>query len=141
MTKEAEIELSEIIRECDDMSKYIIRRLCQRAVRTFNKTERKLKHDVFADDYPTNFNFFDKLCIELQTKTLDEINPFLKDYVYGTLESEYERLSREERFIVDHSDYFEMGSNSVTNKIYCEFCNLYNEHTSLKKIEDYLAKR
>ena len=30
---------------------------------------------IFVDDYPANFTFFDKLSIELQTKTYDEINP------------------------------------------------------------------
>lgn len=139
--KEAEEQLDEIIRECDEMSKDIIRRICERAIRTFNKMEKNCLINVFADDYPSNFTFYDKLSIELQTKTYDEISPYLEDYVFDTLENEYERLSREERFIVDHSEYFETGPDEVMKKIYSEFCNLYNEHISLKKIEDYLDKR
>lgn len=138
--KELEKLLDEMIRECDEMSKSIIRRLCQRAIRTFNKMERKWMVNIFTDDYPASFTFFDKLSIELQTKTYDEISPFLEDYVYDTLEDEYQRLSREEQFIIDHSEYYEMGSGEILKKIYAEFNNLYNEHISLKKIENYLLK-
>ena len=136
----SERELKEIINECDEMSKDIIRRLCERAIRTFNRMEKKWMVNIFADDYPSNFTFFDKLSIELQTKTYDEISPFLEDYIYDTLENEYEHLSREERFFVDHSDYFEIDSNEIQKKIYKEFCNLYNEHISIKKIENYLER-
>ena len=139
-TDYSEKALSEIINECDEMSKDIIRRLCERAIRTFNRMEKKWMINIFADEYPSNFTFFDKLSIELQTKTYDEISPFLEDYIFDTLENEYERLSREDRFIVDHSDYFDPYSNEVIDKIHREFNKLYNDHLSLKKIENYLDR-
>lgn len=139
-TSYPEKALREIINECDEMSKDIIRGICQRAIRTFNKQEREWMLSIFVDDYPANFTFFDKLSIELQTKTYDEISPYLEDYVYITLEDEYNNLSRKDRFIVDHSDYFDSNSSEVMKKIYSEFNKLYNDHISLKKIENYLER-
>ena len=133
-------ELREIINECDEMSKDIILGICQRAIRTFNKLERERMGSIFVDDYPANFTFFDKLSIELQTKTYDEINPLLKEFIYETLEDEYNSLSRKDRFIVDHSDYFDPYSNEVIDKIHREVNKLYNDHLSLKKIENYLDR-
>jgi hypothetical protein len=48
--------------------------------------------------------FFDVLSIELQSKSYEEINPFLRDYVEDTLDNEYNHLPPVERFVLDHSE-------------------------------------
>jgi hypothetical protein len=76
----------------------------------------------------------------LETRTYEEINPFLQDYVEGVVISEYENLPKQERFIVDHSDYFEENTNDVENKIIRQFNAFRIEHVNTKKIENYLLK-
>ena len=138
MMKQDKEYIDEVIKECDEMSKDILSRMFRRAVKNMNKLDSYLAGS--SDDYPSNFTFFDILTIELETRTYEEINPFLQDYIEGVVISEYENLPKQERFIVDHSDYFEENTNDIENKIIREFNAFRIEHVNTKKIENYLLK-
>lgn len=131
----------EIERDCDTLSQPIISRLCKRAIKVMNK-----KASYFAgstDDYPQSFTFFDILSIELQSKTYEEINPFLRDFVENTLDNEYDKLSALESFVLDHSECavnMECDIDAVHNKIYGAFHELLNEHWTSKKIQKFTEK-
>lgn len=128
----------EIERDCDELSRDIVSRLCKRAIKQMNKVNSYLAGST--DDYPTSFTFFDILSIELQTKCYDEINPFLQDFVENTLDKEYDNLPPLERFILDHSKCAEnLGCDieAVQTKIYEIFHEMLNEHWKTKKIQKF----
>ena len=75
MMKQDKEYIDEVIKECDEMSKDILSRLLKRAVKNMNKLDSYLAGS--SDDYPSIFTFFDILTIELETRTYEEINPFL----------------------------------------------------------------
>lgn len=131
-----------IERDCEEMSRKILEQLCKRAIKKMNKLESYLAGST--DDYPSGFTFFDILSLELETRTYDEINPYLQDYVEDTLFQEYEDLPRMERFIIDHSESWAMidsDYDAIKKKIYESFNNLRMQHLSLKKIENYQLKQ
>lgn len=64
----------EFERDCNDLSRDIVSRLCKRAIKKMNKLESTLAGST--DDYPSSLSFFDILSVELQTKYYDEINTF-----------------------------------------------------------------
>lgn len=133
--------ISDIERECEEMSIKILEQLCKRAIKKMNKQDSYLAGST--DGYPSNFTFFDILSIELETKSYDEISPYLRDYVEDTLIQEYDNLPRIERFILDHSECWAMMDedyDSVKNKIFDAFNRIRMQHLSLKKIENYQLK-
>ena len=97
-----------------------------------------------TDDYPSSFKFIDILSIELQGRTEEEINPFLEDYVWTTLEEERQKLSSEETFILEQAylDYqYEVDYSEITSQIRSRFYELLNEHYELKKIQNFIERR
>lgn len=128
----------DIERECETLSKDIVSRLCKRAIKNMNKLNSCLAGST--DDYPSSFTFFDVLSIELQSKSYEEINPFLHDYVEDTLDNEYKNLPPLERFVLDHSECaenLECNVEAVHGKIYNAFHELLNEHWKTKKIQKF----
>lgn len=131
----------EIERDCDKLSKDIIVRLCKRAIKEMNKQPATLAGST--DDYPARFTFFDILSIELQSKTYAEINPFLEQFVENTLDSEYDKLSPIEQFVLDHSECAgncECDYQAVKRKIYGAFHEMLNEHWTIAKIQNFLLR-
>lgn len=131
-----------IERDCEEMSRKILEQLCKRAIKKMNKLESYLAGS--KDDYPPGFTFFDILSLELETRTYDEINPYLQEYVEDTLFQEYEDLPRMERFVLDHSESWAMidsDDEPVKKKIFDAFNRIRIEHLSLKKIENYQLKQ
>ena len=90
--------------ETEKIAEDIIRQLCKKAIDSMNSDYEKSGLSVFPEDYPDDFSFFDKLSIEMETKSYDEINPGLEDYVKGHLDAEYALLSPNERSIVEQSN-------------------------------------
>lgn len=133
-----ELLLKEIQDHCDGFADGIITRVCKRAIRRINSWGQH----ALPDGYPSKFTNFDILSVELQSKYYSEISPYLEDAVGGALESEYKRLSPEERFFVNYSEcYYDEGFDweSIIKKIRKRFHEMLNEHYSnSKKIEDYL---
>lgn len=132
----------EIERDCDALSRDIISRLCKRAINKMNKLHPTLAGST--DDYPSSFSFFDILSIELQTKSYNEINPHLQDFVEGTLDNEFDNLPLLERFVLEHSEcseHLECDIDAVHNKIYKSFHELLNEHWTRKKIQQFECRR
>lgn len=131
--------IEDFTRNCKQLSDEIITRLCKRAIKNMNKIEATTAGST--DDYPVNFKFFDILCIELQSKYYDEINPFLEDFVEDSLMYEYEKLPSTERLIVDYSDYsdyYEYDPSIARNAILSKFNELWNEHYSTQKIQKFI---
>ncbi len=134
--------ISGIERECEEMSRKILEQLCKRAIKNMNKLKSYLAGST--DDYPPGFTFFDILSIEMETRTYDEINPHLQDYVEEILFQEYEDLPRMERFILDHSECWAMidcDDEPIKKKIFDAFNRIRIEHLFLKKIENYQLKQ
>jgi len=127
--------------QCFEMSKDIINRLCKRAIKKMNKLDSYLAGST--DDYPSGFNFFDVLCIELESKSFDEINPCLQEYVEGTVLDEYRNLPKAEKFFVDHCYCREAedGETEEIEKMVMErFHEMRMQHLDTKKIENYMLK-
>jgi hypothetical protein len=141
MAEQYESFINGIERECEEMSKSILEQLCKRAIKKMNKLDSYLAGST--DDYPKNFTFFDILSIELETRTYNEINPHLQDYVEDTLLQEYDDLPRMERFILDHSESWALidsDDDAIKKKIFESFNYIRIQHLSLKKIENYQLK-
>lgn len=90
--------------ETEKIAEDIIRQLCKKAIDSMNSDYEKSGLSVFPEDYTDDFSFFDKLSIEMETKSYDEIHPGLEDYVKGHLDAEYALLSPNERSIVEQSN-------------------------------------
>ena len=134
--------ITQLENKCHTMAAYIITRLCKRAMREMNQLEATLAGST--DDYPSSFKFIDILSIELQDRIEEEINPFLEDYVWTTLEEEHQKLSSEETFILEQAylDYqYEVDYSEITRQIRSRFYELLNEHYELKKIQKFIERR
>lgn len=126
--------------QCEYFAKDIITRICKRAIRKMNSWDVRFG----TDDYPSSFKFFDILSVERQSKSYDEISPFLKDAVEGVLDAEYEGLTPQERFFVDNSmGYYEREYDltPIHMAIDKRFNELLNEHYQTKKISNFEERR
>ncbi len=74
----------------------------------------------------------------METYSLDEINPALKECIMKFLNAEYQNLPRMERFIVDHGLYSD--TEDVMNKIWTVFNDLRFKHLNTKRIQDYMER-
>ena len=96
--------------------------ICKRVIRRLNK-----KIEPFclygADDFPVKFNTFDILSIQIQSMLMDEINPFLDDYIIEIIEDEAEKA----------------GCDS--EGLYDLFRKMLDEHYYIKKIQNFVDKR
>lgn len=139
MDKDIDLIL-EFERECMDLAQPIIDRLCKRAVHTMNK---KAANYFDCGDYPATFSFIDILSIKMQENSLDEINPYLEDYIDSTLQIEFEKLTRLERLPIAYCDCskdMQSRYDGRQPKIYNTFRKLLDEHYYLKKIQNYVDK-
>lgn len=134
--------VQEIQSGCQELADEIIIKICKRAIKTINLWGRN--YIGFGEDYPTKFTAFDVLSVELQSKYYEELNPFLRDAIDGTLEHQYDSLSSLESFILDYSecsDHNGIDREAVQSKILKKFNEMLNEHYQLKKIQDFEEKR
>ena len=140
MESQYEKIIEDVQDQCEFFARNIITRLCKRAIHKMNSWNVK----IGTDDYPASFNFFDVLSIEFQSKTYDEISPFLEDEIDGALACEYENLSPQERFFIDYSRcYYDNGYDplSIEQLIHNRFNELLNEHWGTKKISNFENSR
>lgn len=79
---------------------------------------------VGADDYPKSFNVYDILAINIQTMTMDEVNPMLDDYIWALLEDESNKAE----------------CNIETKTLYNKFRTMLNEHYYITKIQKYIDR-
>ena len=139
MDKEIDLIL-EFENECRDLARPIIDKLCKRAMHVMNKKTAKY---FDCEGYPSTFSFTDILSIKIQEYSLDEINPYLEDYIDSTLEIEFQKLTRLEKLAVAYSDCSEKMEASYDGSqpnIYNTFRKLLDEHYYLKKIQNYIDK-
>ena len=142
----AEELIDSIERDCTDLSKDIIDKVCHLAMRVMNS---KLGF-IIADDYPNTFRFIDYLSCEIQSKTYDEIffpGRLLEDYIEETLDNEYEKLNAIEKTILWYSDFTPQIGDGYDwchpmPKIRSRFHELLNEHwANSKKIQHFEETR
>lgn len=139
---DSELLVKEIQSGCQEFSDKIITKVCKRAIKTINSWGRNCMD--FGEDYPTKFTVFDVLSVELQSKCYEELNPFLRDAIYGALENQYDSLSSLESFILDYSECYDnkgVDRDAIQSTILKKFNELINEHYQLKKIQDFEEKR
>ncbi len=126
--------------DCERLSGDIIYHLCKRVIKRMNKEMKSV--NLFTDDYPAEFNYIDKLSIELETYSYVDIDPsgLLEDYIYDSLENEFNRLPKTEKLIVEYSfeyDHYEYDINVIIKGIHKEFREMLDNHYSLKKIQEH----
>ncbi len=142
----AEELINNIERDCADLSKDIIDKVCHRAMRVINSN----LGFIIADDYPNTFRFIDYLSCEIQSKTYDEIffpGRLLEDYIDETLDNEYDKLNAVEKTILWYSDFTPQFGNDYDwcdpmPLIRSRFHELLNDHwANSKKIQHFEETR
>lgn len=129
--------LSDILRECDVLSKKVLRRICNRAIIELNKFEKESGIAFFSDDYPQHLTFFDKLSLEAigRAYTYDEVYPGLEDHILYILKVEYEKITAEEAFFIRYADYYEEREDLM--KVSSMFYKMLDEHYDTEEMEQY----
>ena len=133
--------INDINLECEKMSKDILKKLCLDAIKSMNQSEAAFA--ISSNEYPKDFKFFDILCVELETRTYDEISPYLHEFVERCLKDEYDMLPMMERFILDHSECWALMDHDdsvIKEKLFNAFNEERFAHLNLKKIENYMLK-
>ena len=126
---------------CSNFSDDIIEKICKKAIRKMNKVDAYLAGST--DDFPSSFNFFDILSIELQTKSYDEINPFLEDFVFSVLHDQFDNLPKLERLVLEYSECSKnlgVDLEAIEERIYNRFHRMVNDHYELKKIQNFVDR-
>ena len=135
--EEQENLLRNILKDCDALSKNVLRRICERAIVELNKFEIDSGIAFFADDNPQHLTFFDKLSLKAIGKayTYNEVHPGLEDHILSALKTEYEKTTVEEKFFIRYSDYYE--EKDVLVKVQNMFYQMLDEHYDTKELEPY----
>lgn len=136
--------LQEIQDQCSHFAEELITLVCKRAKREINSWGNYAFTN--SDDYPNVFTNYDILACEHQSKTWDEINPFLEDAIDGAISKAYDSLSQKDKFFIEYSDcYYKTGfldSIEIDNLLLDRFVELLNEHwEKSRKIQDFEEKR
>lgn len=123
------------------MAENIVTRLCKRAMRTMNEVGKDIV--LTTDEYPKSFTFIDRLSIELQDRTYDEIDPIaLEDYVMSTLDDEWKHLPAKETVVLRQAyPDLDDDDDEITRQIRDCFHKMLDEHYELKKIQNFIDKR
>lgn len=136
------------------VAREIIPLVCRRAIRRMNHWKEPIEingsqiywsgiDSLLDGDYPSNFNFFDILSIQIQNYYYDEINPYLREAIEGVLEYELSKLSNAERLVMEYSiigdcELYECDHEQVINALFNEFHDQLNDHWKYtKKIQNY----
>ena len=142
----AEELINSIERDCANLSKDIIDKVCHRAMRVMNSN----LGFIIADDYPNTFRFIDYLSCEIQSKTYEEIffpGRLLEDYIVETLDKEYDKLCAVEKTVLSYANFEQQSSVSYEwcdpmPLIRSRFYELLNEHwANTKKIQHFEETR
>ena len=135
--EEQENLLRNILKECDALSEKVLRRICEHAIVELNEFEKESGIALFADDYPRQLTFFDKLSLEAigRAYTYNEVYPGLEDHILSALKTEYEKTTAEEKFFIHYSDYYE--EKDAFMKVRNMFYQMLDEHYDTKELESY----
>lgn len=141
---EEENLLHEIQDQCSHFADELITLVAKRIMRIINSWPVFLLPN--ADDYPNTFNTFDILSCEYQSKSWEEISPFLEDAIERSITSAYDSLNQKERFFIEYSECFYntrvLESSEINKILRSRFIELLNEHWSnSKKIQKFQEKR
>ena len=141
---EEENLLHEIQDQCSHFSDESITLVVKRTIRIINSWPVFVLPN--ADDYPNTFTTFDILSCECQSKSWEEISPFLEDAIERSIASAYDSLSQKEKFFIEYSECFyntrPLDSSEIDKLLRSRFVELLNEHWSnSKKIQKFQEKR
>lgn len=137
---EAQDFIYSIEKESKFLSRDIIDKVCNRAIRKMNRLP---KAGVGADDFPSSFSFFDVISVLYQRMTFDEINPYLMQYICDTLDGEREDLTPAEQFVLQCSNCSEHNAcdiMKVRDDIFDRFLDLLEDHYRIRKIQKFVEK-
>lgn len=136
--------LRDLESEITSLSEAIITQVCKKVIREISKWPKESL--AFADDFPSNFNFFDILSVDFQSMYWDEINPELQEALDNLLYKIFEELPETEQFFVLNRECYTkcnaLDQESVTVLLADAFVNVLNKHYSTsKKIENSELKK
>lgn len=141
---EEEKMLRDMEEQCSNLSNEIIETMCKRIIRAINKWPSDAL--AYADDFPSNFNFFDILSVDYQTMSWDEINPELLDSIENLVSIMYKELPIKEQFFMEYSECYtlnrSLNSQEIESAIMDKFVEMLNNHyATSKKIEYFELKK
>lgn len=141
---EEEKMLRDLEVQCSNISNEILDTLCKRVIRELNKWPSNAL--AYADDFPSNFNFFDILSVDFQTMFWDEINPELLDSIENLVSLMYKELPIKEQFFIEYRECYTLNrrldSEEIESAIMDKFVEMLNNHYSTsKKIENFKLKK
>lgn len=130
--------------EIISISEVILTKVCNKAVRLINKWPKESL--LFADDFPSDFNFFDILSVDFQNMIWDEINPDLQNALENLLYQIFEELPESEQFFILNRECYTkqnvLEQDDVINLLLGKFVKRINNHySSSKKIENFELKK
>lgn len=136
--------LQEIQDQCSYFANELITLSAKRVARTINTWPVSVIPG--ADDYPNSFTTFDILCCEYQSKSLDEISPWLENALDEAISKAYNSLSAKDKFFIEYSEccygICSLDCMEIDNLIRNRFVKLINEHwAESRKIRIFQERR
>lgn len=120
-------EIVEMKNYFDEKSNAII----SKCLKTITSEFRKVNIiSILQDDY-SDLNTFEQICIKIQEKDIDDYFG-LNHYIEGVIEATIDKLSKEEKFILNHSNI-----DDITSEIDRELHSYCLNYTN-KKIRKHL---
>ena len=113
--------------------------------RIFREINSKLSKSLKCDDCPASFTAVDRLTVMycIMGYSMDEINPYLEDYLYDCIETGLEQMSPSDYSVIEEmSTSSDEGASleDVKTEIYKELMQKLDERTFLKKIQKFTEK-
>lgn len=141
---EEEKMLRDLEEQCSNISNEILDTLCKRVIREIKKWPSDAL--AYADNFPSNFNFFDILSVDYQTMFWDEINPELLGSIENLVSLMYKELPIKEQFFIENSECYtltrSLDSEEIESAIMDKFVEMLNNHyATSKKIENFELKK
>ena len=127
--------------DCKKLSEDIISRLCKRAIATLKTVDSDLIDRYHS--FPKNFNFWDILSIEIQSRTYEEIALGLEEGIDEVLEMEFNNLPAIERTILEYSECaegLECNLVAVFSNIRSELFGMCDKHYYTAEIQNFIIK-
>ena len=127
----------EIEEQCEYFAKDIRTRICNNIIASLNKST-----GIEGDDYDAlGMTYFDKVAINYQSCSLEEISDGFEDILNEMIDVEYDNLSPIERHIMDYSccsTRMECDIEASKSKIMADLCKMIDEHYYTEVVQKYV---
>lgn len=133
--------IKEFSDDCKSQSYSIIDKICRRV----NARINSIPWIVNNDDMPANFTNVDAITVMYchYSYTIQEINPYLEDFILDEIEEEFSKLQYIEKIMLWYKDCYINDGIDIENiyyEIYEQFLFRINEHYEIKKIHSYCER-